>query len=1297
MKLPFRKQRGVEGLPTKEQIFQNRPITEKDIIAPSSINVKQDNIQLGNRLAKSFFIFSYPRHLNTAWLSSAINLGISMDISLFIHPLDAGYILRKLRRRVTEVQSEIMDEESKGLVHNPELETAFQDIEVLRDRLQTAQERMFLFGLYITVYAQTVEELREIQATLRSIFESRLMYIKPALYQQKEGFHSCLPYGTDLLQVHNSMNTEPLSSCFPFVSFDLSSSEGIMYGINRHNNSMILFDRFSLENANSTIFATSGSGKSIVGTEPVLIRRNGKIELVQIGDLIETIIAERGASKIDEELEGVIDPGVEVYSFNKNLKNEWSRVTVAARKTAPNTFYKFTTKSGREITATGDHNMLVLRHGKVIAAKSTDVQKGEAIPLPRSIKNIQEAPIFLNLFELLKDSEGIYIANTAQFIKNYYGAIKSLGIANISNDYLTTYKRGVRIPIKLFAAILEHLGIPADDPSLSDLLISHSKANPRELPLRLKTTEEFLSILGLIAAEGYTHHSSVNISNIDHEVLAAIENSLARLGIPCRRLMNARKKRYEGIQIQNRIFVELIKALGADGHCDQKRVPSFVFSLPDNQISPYLAAYFEGDGCVDTKNAAVFAASTSKQLLSEMAYLLYYFGIIGRIHKIKKQKEDRSRRDAWTLSISGQENLGAFARQIGFLSIRKNQRLAYLLNKKAHTGVDFIPGIEPLLKELHLLLEPQLHNMRQFQDWKNGKKRPAPQELAKMIARIEEKIQYLKNLEPTLQILSELPELSTIIELGNTDKQIKETLGKQLGQSWIWLKKQEYRARSAVALEAISLLNNKPYALANIKETIRLGFKELDLPATLSLRALEPRYAEKNTLYETIQKSAQHVWENYQEMRHVKIPRVEALLSQLKSLAASGLFWDPIAQIEKINNASEQYVYDLTVDNEVFLAGQAGMFVHNSYAVKLEILRYLMMGVECIILDPENEYKTLAEQAGGSFFDISLGSPSHINPFDLPEPREDERPEDILRSNVVNLVGLMRLALGGLTPEEDAIMDRAITETYAAKDITPATNPATWKDKIPLMQDLEEVLQGMEGTDSLVRRLHKFTKGTYANFFNQPSNITLKTNIVSFGIREMEDSLRPMAIYIIMRHVWNTVRSELKKRIFVLDEAWWIMQSEDGASFLFGMVKRARKYWLGVTTITQDVDDFMRSPYGKPIITNSSIQLLLKQSPAAIDLVQQAFALTSEERILLLETAVGEGIFCAGQKHVAIRVVASPAEHEMITTAPEEIARRQAKKQMEGEPEFGVEREEKSETEGASDQEDPYKQADNNL
>jgi len=585
MPLPFLKKKKKEK--ELEKIFERRAMGAKDIIAPSSIELSPGLLKLGKRITKSFFIFSYPRYLSTGWFSPIINLDTPMNIAIFVHPIDTGMILKQLRKRVTEVQAELAEREEKGLIREPSLETAYQDLEALRDRLQTAQERMFKLGLYLTVYGDSEKEIKDIEITLRSILESRLIYIKPALYQQKEGFNSCAPYGLDQLQVLTSMNTGPISSLFPFVSFDLSSNDGILYGINRHNNSLILFDRFSLENANSILFAKSGAGKS--------------------------------------------------------------------------------------------------------------------------------------------------------------------------------------------------------------------------------------------------------------------------------------------------------------------------------------------------------------------------------------------------------------------------------------------------------------------------------------------------------------------------------------------------------------------------------------------------------------------------------------------------------------------------------------------YAVKLEILRSLMVGVDIIIIDPENEYEFLSDAVGGSFFNISLGSPNHINPFDLAQPREDERPEDILRSNIINLVGLMRLMLGGLTPEEDAIMDRALTETYAAKDITPETDPSTWKDRIPLMEDLETVLEGMEGTESLVRRIRKFTKGTYANFFNQPTNISMKKPFVVFGIRDMEDELRPMAMFIIMRYIWNTIRAELKKRILVVDEAWWLMQSEDGASFLFGIAKRARKYWLGVTTITQDVSDFMKSSYGQPIITNSSLQILLKQSPATIDVVQKTFNLTEEEKYLLLEAEVGEGIFFAGQKHVAIKVVASYAEDQVITTTPEEV------------------------------------------
>jgi len=568
---------------------ETRPMTLLDFIAPPAIKVGPNYIEIGEKLARSYFVFSFPRYLSTGWLSPIVNLDVPMDLSIFLHPIDTGIVLKKLRKKVTEIQSEIMEREEKGLIRDPVLETAYRDVETLRDRLQTAQERMFNVGIYITVYADNPKELEKIEATIRALLESKLIYVKPMLYQQEKGFISTSPYALDQVRVHTAMNTSPLSTLFPFVSFDLSSNEGILYGINQHNNSLVLFDRFTLENANMVVFGKSGGGKS--------------------------------------------------------------------------------------------------------------------------------------------------------------------------------------------------------------------------------------------------------------------------------------------------------------------------------------------------------------------------------------------------------------------------------------------------------------------------------------------------------------------------------------------------------------------------------------------------------------------------------------------------------------------------------------------YAVKLEILRYLMLGVDVIVIDPENEYKFLAEAVGGGFYDISLRSPNHINPFDLPMPTEDETPEEVLRSNIINLVGLLRLMLGGLTPEEDSIIDQAISETYAARDITEKTDPSLWQERLPLLSDLESVLETMEGAESLVQRLRRFTKGVYSGFFNYPTNIKMENSMVVFGIKNLEPELRPMAMYIIMRYIWNTIKRELKKRILVIDEAWWLMQNEDSASFLYGIVKRGRKYWLGTTTITQDVNDFMKSEYGQPIITNSSLQLLMKQSPATIAVVQKTFNLTDNEKDLLLEAPVGEGIFFAGEKHVAIRVVASYAEHQIITTAPEEIAK----------------------------------------
>ena len=585
----FKKKPAEEGpnvLPVlPEEIYKSGVLDLQDVIAPHALRVNSRELDLGEKIARTFFVISYPRFLTTGWFAPIINMDKVIDISIFVHPMDTNDMLRKFQKKVAEVQSQISTREQKGMVRDPMLDTAYSDLEQLRDSLQQAQERIFEVGLYLTIYGGTREEIDKVETEVRSILESRLGYIRPALFQQEQGFRSVLPLATDEINVHTKLNSAPLSSIFPFISFDLTSDRGILYGINRHNSSLILFDRFSLENYNSVTFAKSGAGKS--------------------------------------------------------------------------------------------------------------------------------------------------------------------------------------------------------------------------------------------------------------------------------------------------------------------------------------------------------------------------------------------------------------------------------------------------------------------------------------------------------------------------------------------------------------------------------------------------------------------------------------------------------------------------------------------YTTKLEILRSLMFDTEVIVIDPEREYEYLAETVGGRYFNISLSSEHHINPFDLAIPREDENPSDVLRNNIITLVGLFRIMLGGLTPEEDAVIDRAITETYALKDITADANFALVEP--PLLSDFELVLSGMEGSESLVQRLSKYTKGTWSGFMNRPTNVDMNKKLIVFSVRDMEDDLKPVAMYIITHHIWNAVRKELRKRLLVIDEAWWMMRSEDTASFLFSIAKRGRKYFLGISTITQDVSDFLNSPYGIPMITNSSIQMLLRQSPTSVDLVQQTFKLSDEEKYLLLESDVGEGIFFAGLKHVAIKVIASYTEDQIITSDPSQI------------------------------------------
>ena len=564
--------------------------TLEDQLAPSAINISSNSIQIGNRLARTLFISTLPRYLNTQWFSPVINLDRVLDVSIYFHPADSGTILKKLRDKLARLQAEAIEEASQGKVRNPILDTAINDIEDLRDKIQQGTDRFFEFGVYLTIYADKEEELDEIESKVRGIFEAQLIYFKPATFRMKEGFFSTLPLDNDILNAHNSLNTEPISSIFPFVSYDLTSDSGILYGINTHNNSLILFDRFSLENYNSVVFGKSGGGKS--------------------------------------------------------------------------------------------------------------------------------------------------------------------------------------------------------------------------------------------------------------------------------------------------------------------------------------------------------------------------------------------------------------------------------------------------------------------------------------------------------------------------------------------------------------------------------------------------------------------------------------------------------------------------------------------YTVKLEILRSLMVGTEVFIIDPENEYRYLADTVGGSSINISIASDSHINPFDLPQTAEGENFKDIFRTHILDLTGLFKLMLGELTPEESSLLDEALIQTYALKDITPEANQSSASGgggEAPLLSDFQNILEGLAGAESLAIRIRKYTEGTFSGFLNKPTNVSLNNRLVLFSIRDMEEELRPIAMYLILNYIWTRVRTQLKKRVLVVDEAWWLLKYEVGGAFLFNVAKRARKYFLGLTTISQDVPDFLNSQYGKAIVTNSSIQTLMKQSPASIEGVKQTFNLTDAEKFYLLEAAVGHGLFFAGSNHVGIRIVASYTEDQIITSDPRQI------------------------------------------
>lgn len=343
----------------------------------------------------------------------------------------------------------------------------------------------------------------------------------------------------------------------------------------------------------------------------------------------------------------------------------------------------------------------------------------------------------------------------------------------------------------------------------------------------------------------------------------------------------------------------------------------------------------------------------------------------------------------------------------------------------------------------------------------------------------------------------------------------------------------------------------------------------------------------------------------------------------------------------------------------VFAKSGAG----KSFAIKLECLRSLMMGTEIIIIDPENEYRTLCDAVGGSFLHLSLASDTRINPFDIPTTIDPEEADNALRANIIMLHGLLRLMTGQMSPAEEADLDLALINTYANKGIT--NDPLTHTAEPPVMMDLYNTLNSMGGNGpALAARLRRYTEGTFAGIFSEQSNVDLNGSFVVFNIRDLEDELRPIGMYITLNYIWNRVKTDKRKRILVVDEAWQLMQYQDSAMFMFSIAKRARKYYLGLTTISQDVEDFLSTRLGRAIVNNSSLQLLLKQNPAAVEIVAGTFKLTSEETKRLTQFPVGEGLFFAGLSHVVLRILGSPTEEQLITTNPQQLLERQMEQQQ---------------------------------
>ncbi|MBU0570001.1 hypothetical protein KKB40_04440, partial [Patescibacteria group bacterium] len=554
-----------------------------DVIAPNAVELDFDYIKINDVYLRSLFISGYPRFVSPGWLEQVINFNSSLDISFYIYPIEGKGILDDLLHKVAEMEAEIATDLERGKIVNPTTKAKLDDARMLQEELVKGIEHFFEFGFYITIRAPNPAQLNFITKQIESTLGSLLVSAKHATLDMDSGFLSTAPFGLDRLSITQNMDTTSLSTTFPLTSAELSSDKGILYGINIQNGSFIIFDRFSMENSNMVIFATSGAGKSTHGDEPVLYKDvEGKIQLDKIGNVVEKTIKLGELKQIERDIEGVINPGIEVFTFDKNLNGNWSNVQIAARKTSPKTLYKITTKSGREIQITPDHCLVILKNGRVQTTKGSDTVIGNFIPLPRKVsldKKEAHHPAFINTAKLLEKNK----------------RIKHLKVKN------------ERVGNRLFS-------------------------KKTSIPQKFILSPHFFEVLGYFASEGMIIPSRALVTNSNKQVLNSLQEYYKSISLSFS--IVRKNKRVIGIYVSAQTFIEFLTMIGASGKAGQKRVPPIVFSMPDEHIVSFLQAYFEGDGGVE--NHEISATTKSKNLASDLSYLLLRFGIIARISETRK-------------------------------------------------------------------------------------------------------------------------------------------------------------------------------------------------------------------------------------------------------------------------------------------------------------------------------------------------------------------------------------------------------------------------------------------------------------------------------------------------------------------------------------------------------------------------------------------------------------------------------------------------------------------------------------